>query len=290
VITLVDVTALKRTEAALRESEGRLECRIVERTVERDALRRALSAAEEAERRRLSRELHDEVEQHLTSLGLGLQALSDVVPPGSEADRRAIQLRTIVDALARELHTLAVRLRPRALDDFGLEAALAAYAKEWSEQSGIAVDMHAAITTDRLPPEIESAVYRIVQEALTNVAKHSGATHSSVLVERRDGHVIAIIEDDGCGFDTSIVSENRQRSGGGLGLLGIRERAALLGGTLEIESGPGGGGTTLYVRIPIDMPRADLAKAALAEPSLDGAAGARVGSDGSSKGAADAEE
>jgi signal transduction histidine kinase len=228
---------------------------------ERDALRRQLLQAEEDERRRLSRELHDEVGQHLTALGLGLQALSDVTAPGSEADRRAAQLRELVSTMGRELHALAVRLRPKALDDFGLEAALTAYAEEWSRQSGIAVAIHAEGEAERLPDAIESAVYRVVQEALTNIAKHSGATHASVVVERRDGHVQAIVEDDGRGIDaaadTAAYPPAASGAGGrtGLGLLGIRERVALLGGTVDVESVTSDGrGTTLFVRIPIESP------------------------------------
>ncbi len=221
---------------------------------ERDSLRRQLLQAEEDERRRLSRELHDEVGQHLTALGLGLQALSDVTPPGSEADRRAQQLRGLVSTMGRELHALAVRLRPKALDDFGLEPALAAYAEEWSRKSGISVAVHAPVTDERLPDAVESAVYRIVQEALTNAAKHSEATRVGIVVERREGYVHAIVEDDGRGFDP-IGALDTQPSGrlACLGLLGIWERAALLGGTVDIESTPGSG-TTLFARIPIDDP------------------------------------
>ena len=254
VITLVDVTALKRTQAALRESEARLERRVAERTHERDALRRSLTIAEELERQRLARELHDEAGQRLTALGLGLKALSDVLPPGSEGDRRAVQLRSLADDLARELHALAVRLRPKALDDFGLEAALTALAETWSAQSGIAVDVHAAIAGERLSAEVESAVYRIVQEALTNVARHSAAGRASVVVERRDGHVVAIVEDDGKGFDVADLEKRRgakQTDGSTmLGLVGVRERAELLGGSVEMES-KSGKGTTLFVRVPI---------------------------------------
>jgi signal transduction histidine kinase len=263
VITLVDVSALKRTEGALRDSESRLEQRVVERTAERDELRRALTLAEEAERRRLARELHDEAGQRLTALGLGLQALSDVVQPGSETDRRVTELRSHASDLARELHAVAVRLRPKALDDFGLEAALAAFAEEWSGQSGIRVDVHTAVAADRLPSEVENAVYRIVQEALTNVGRHSAASSASVVVERRDGHVVAIVEDDGKGFDVAAIRNRGAASQDDgetmLGLLGVRERAALLGGSVEMESTPGRG-TTLFARIPIPdakLPRSE---------------------------------
>ena len=231
-----------------------VEQRVAERTVERDEARRALSAAEEAERQRLARELHDEAGQQLTALALGLDTLSRTLPVGSEASERAAQLRALTDSLSRELHALAVRLRPKALDDFGLEAAITAFTEAWSAQSGVRLDVHSEIASERLPPQVETAVYRIVQEALANVAKHSEAKHASVVVERRDGNVVAVIEDDGKGFDVASVegqaadpgSERRTR----LGLLGIRERATLLGGTVELECAPGKG-TTLFVRIPV---------------------------------------
>ena len=221
---------------------------------ERDGLLRRLAAAEEGERRRLARELHDEAGQHLTALGLGLRALTDVVRPGSEVERRTEALGAMVDTLGRELHALAVRLRPRALDDFGLEAALAADAEAWARRTGIRVDVHAP-AAERLAPEVESAVYRIAQEALTNVARHSGASRASVTVERRDGHLWVAVEDDGRGFDPDAPprAAGEPAAGGGLGLLGIRERVALLGGTVDVESGPDTG-TTLYVRLPLTPP------------------------------------
>jgi PAS domain S-box-containing protein len=257
--------------SALEEAQGALESRVRERTTElaranealsaalaereraerdRNELLRKLALAQEEERRRLSRDLHDEVGQHLAALGLGLRALSDVVPSGSEVDRRAAELHALATSLGQELHALAVRLRPRVLDDFGLEAAVASYAYEWTTRHGIPVEVHAASGVERAPAAVESAVYRIAQEALTNVAKHSGATRASIVLERRDGHLHVIVEDDGRGFDAdaSIDSEHRRQ---GLGLLGIRERAAMLGGTVQVESAPDAG-TTIFVRLPIE--------------------------------------
>jgi signal transduction histidine kinase len=215
---------------------------------ERDTLRARLVQAEDDERRRLARELHDEASQHLTSLGLGLKALSDVAPPGSEIDQRADELRALVDSLGKELHAVAVRLRPRALDDFGLEAALRSYVEDWARQSGVAVDVHTAQDSTRLPGLVESTIYRIVQEALTNVLRHAEATLVSVVLERHDGQVVVVVEDDGKGFDIADIVDNPTLPG--LGLRGIRERAALLRGTAEIESHVGGG-TSIYARIPI---------------------------------------
>jgi two-component system sensor histidine kinase UhpB len=231
--------------------QRRVSAQLAESAADRTALRRELALAEEEERRRLARELHDEVGQHLTALGLGLQELSDVAPPGSDADRRATQLRALAETLGRELHGIAVRLRPAALDDFGLEAALRSYAVEWSRQSGIALDLHTHGQGERLPSGTESAIYRIVQEALTNVARHSGAARAGVVLEHGSAYIQVIVEDDGCGFDPKRVATARREGAPPLGLLGIRERTALVGGTMEIESTPGKG-TTLFVRVPVE--------------------------------------
>ena len=244
------------------------------RTAERDELRQRLLESEEAERRRLACDLHDQVGQHLTALGLGLESLSNVARPGSEVYRRIGGLRDQVDLMACELHAVAVRLRPKALDDFGLEAALGAYAEEWSRNSGIGVDVHApAATGGRLPVAIENALYRIAQEALSNVARHSLATRASLVVERRLGQVVAIVDDDGQGFDAdapewslgAFPADGRA----GLGLRGIRERVALLGGAVQVESAPGRG-TSLFVRIPVSVP-AGTPVMVLTDDSSDGA-------------------
>jgi PAS domain S-box-containing protein len=255
---------------ALKIERGALESRVASRTAElgaanralqmalaererserdRNDLLRMLAIAQEEERRRLSRELHDEVGQHLTALGLGLRAMSDLAPVGSELAQRATELREMAGRLGQELHAVAVRLRPRVLDDFGLEAALTSYAEEWSRQYGIPLDVHARPESGRLSRGIESAVYRIAQEALTNVARHSAASRASLVVERRDGHLHLIVEDDGKGFEPAEVS-TLARGEPGLGLLGIKERAALLNGTVEIESSEEAG-TSIFVRLPI---------------------------------------
>jgi signal transduction histidine kinase len=260
--------------AALEVERGTLESRVASRTAEladanaalqmalaererserdRNELLGILANAQEEERRRLSRELHDEVGQHLTGLALGLRTMSDLAPADSELAHRATQLREVASRLGHELHTLAVRLRPRALDDFGLEAALTSYAEEWTRQYGIRLDVHARIEGSRLASVMESAVYRIAQETLTNVARHSEASWASLVVERRDGNLHLIVEDDGRGFDAAVP---RKLGGGqsGLGLLGIKERAALLGGTVEIESAKGAG-TSIFVRLPLTSER-----------------------------------
>ena len=162
--------------------------------VERDALRRVV-AAQELERRRLARELHDETGQALTSILLGLKQLD-----GAEAPEAVAALRELVVATLQDVRRLAVELRPKVLDDFGLVPALERLTQGFGEQTGIAVDLEAGAITERPPLEVETAIYRIVQEALTNVVKHARAQRVSVLVTRVDGRIRAVIEDDGDGL------------------------------------------------------------------------------------------
>jgi signal transduction histidine kinase len=210
--------------------------------VSRDAVRRVV-AAQELERKRLARELHDETGQALTSILLGMKALEDAVPT-DEARAAAASLRELVVSTLQSVRRLAVELRPAALDDFGLVPAVERLAETFGEQTGTAVDLEAQLGDERLPGELETALYRIVQEALTNVVKHAGARRVSILLTRKDGSVAAIIEDDGVGFDPEADV------GEGLGLAGMRERVGLVGGRLTIESA-GGAGTTLVAEVPL---------------------------------------
>lgn len=210
--------------------------------VARDALRRVV-AAQELERRRLARELHDETGQALTSILLGLKSLEEVGDPAA-VSRAAAELRELVVSTLQDVRRLAVELRPKALDDFGLVPALRRLAESFTEQTRIAVDVEARLPEERLAPELETAVYRIVQEALTNVVKHARARNVSILLTRKNGRVSVMIEDDGQGFDPARARAD------GLGLLGMRERAALLDGTLSLESSSGAG-TTLVLDVPV---------------------------------------
>jgi signal transduction histidine kinase len=210
--------------------------------VARDALRRVV-AAQELERRRLSRELHDETGQTLTSVLLGLQTIAEA--PGSErAGAEVDRIRELVTQTLRDVRRLAVELRPKALDDFGLVPALERLGTGFSEQTGIRVEVQSYLGGDRLPSEIETALYRIVQESLTNVVKHARASSVSVLITRKNGSVIAVIEDDGRGFDAGAGRDE------GLGLVGMEERVALLNGRLQVESSEGAG-TTIVAEVPL---------------------------------------
>lgn len=211
------------------------------RRIERDTYRRMVEA-QELERRRLARELHDETGQALTSILLGLHALEEKDGEGLPA--AAAELRELVVQTLHDVRRLAVELRPKALDDFGLVAALERLTGTFSEQTGIAVDLESRLREDeRLPSEIETVLYRIVQEALTNVVKHARAERVSIVLTLRNGFVSAVIEDDGRGLKPG-------EDGGGLGLIGMRERVALVDGRLDIES-PEEGGTTLVVEVPL---------------------------------------
>jgi PAS domain S-box-containing protein len=215
---------------------------------ERRQLQLRLVTLQEEERHRLSRELHDQMGQSLAALMLGLKSLENVDPHQHSGELGFHHLHELANQLAQQVHTVATDLRPTALDDLGLETALSNYLEEWSERCRIHADLHSAGLNERLPTHIETTVYRIVQEALTNVHKHSNACNVSVIVEQRDNGLQAIIEDNGRGFDAEalIRAPVKDRR---LGLLGMQERIALVGGSLNIESTPGFG-TTLFVRIP----------------------------------------
>ena len=208
--------------------------------VARDALRRVVGA-QELERQRLARELHDETGQALTSILLKLKSFEDLGDPSSVAAAMG-ELRELVVTTLQDVRRLAVELRPKALDDFGLVPAIERLVGTFREQTGIEVDLESRLGSNRLPREIETTFYRITQEALTNVVKHAQAKHVSIVLTRRDGSVAAVIEDDGRGITES--------AGDGLGLLGMRERIALVDGRLEVESSPGSG-TTLSFEVPV---------------------------------------
>jgi two-component system, NarL family, sensor histidine kinase DevS len=200
---------------------------------------RALLDGQETERRRLARELHDEAGQALASILLGLKALERDV-----GEEPLAVIRELVDSALGNVRRLTVELRPPALDDFGLGAALERLAGVVGEQSAFTIDVNVALPGGLLPPEHETAIYRIVQEALTNVVKHASAKRVSIIVASSAKTVRAVIEDDGVGFSPGHVREQA------LGLVGMRERAQLLDGRLEVESAPGAG-TTVVVEIPL---------------------------------------
>ena len=212
------------------------------RRVARDALRRVVSG-QELERRRLARELHDETGQALTSILLGLRAVEEAANP-DDMRTAAARLRELVVGTLQDVRRLAVQLRPKALDDFGLVAAVERLVQTFSEATAIRVDLEAQLGDERLPAEVETTLYRIVQEALTNIVKHAGASRVSILLVRSSGTATVVIEDDGHGFDPAELRED------GMGIIGMRERVELHEGRLTVESTPGSG-ATLAAEVPL---------------------------------------
>jgi signal transduction histidine kinase len=210
--------------------------------VSRDAVRLVVEA-QELERARLARELHDETGQALTSILLGLKTLEGRVDTDDGGDA-VTELRDLVVSTLQDVRRLAVELRPAALDDFGLVPAIERLRDTVEERADFSVDVQSSLGDERLPPETETALYRIVQEALVNVLKHAEATRVTVRLSRAQKSVALVVQDDGKGFHPESVRE------GSLGLVGMRERVALLGGRLTVESSEGAG-TLLKAGVPL---------------------------------------
>jgi signal transduction histidine kinase len=210
-----------------------------------------LVTAQEDERRRISRDLHDQLGQQLTALRLKLAALREGSNQDEETRSRIEEVQALAERIDSEVDFFAWELRPTALDDLGLAAALTNFVKEWSGHYLIPAEAHVTGFGSgelRLSPQAETCLYRITQEALNNVYKHAQAACVSVILERRGPEAVLVVEDDGVGFDPAEAAG--WVGGRGLGLVGMRERAALLGGSVEIESGPVKG-TTVYARVPV---------------------------------------
>ena len=202
--------------------------------------------AQEDERRRIARDMHDQLGEHLTALALRIARLKQLCVDSTHLAGEVDDLEAIALSLDQDVDRLAWELRPTALDDLGLRAALTNYVHNWSNRAGIPARLHTSGLLDvRLAPDVETTLYRIAQEALNNAAKYSRAGHVEVILERRHDSVLLVVEDDGIGFEADGAVK-----GQGFGLVGMRERAALVGGSVQIESTPGQG-TTVLVRIAV---------------------------------------
>lgn len=227
-----------RRETELRAAvEGDL-TQVLRRTVE----------DQETERQRIARELHDTLGQSLTMLQLGLQAIGQEVPASERLQQRLTGMKNLATNLGRDVNRLATEIRPTSIDDLGIQKAIESLLESWSENTSLRYYLHLSPRELRLPKAVETTLYRVLQEVLTNVVRHAEASKVGVILNVVNGHVTMIVEDDGRGFR----ADTEERAGSPamrLGLLGIRERLALVGGSLEIESSPACG-ATVFIRIP----------------------------------------
>ena len=212
------------------------------------AVSRRLVEAEEAERRRIARELHDRVGQNLSALTMSLNLVAQQakeLPPA--ISRRLEDAQSLVDATLQSIENLMTDLRPPLLDEYGLGAALGAYAEEFGQRTGVRVEVQGTQETARsLRPEAAIALYRIAQEALSNVAKHAAARSVEIVLEKQAPHVVLLISDDGRGFDPAVAGRGRW------GMSAMRERAEAAGGDHTVVSSPGEGA---IVRIAVPLPQ-----------------------------------
>jgi signal transduction histidine kinase/HAMP domain-containing protein len=248
-------------ELALLDSVGRQigvaveNARLWEEVKRKEMLRGQLLSqvisAQEAERKRIARELHDDAGQLLTTLLVGLRTLEQATALPDSVQRSVADLRELAKNIFDEIHRLAVELRPSALDQLGLVRAIESCLRDFGRRAGIGTGFEVSgLNGLRLPGEVEITLYRVTQEALSNVAKHAAASHVGVMLEKRNGSVIAVIEDDGRGFEveSSVSSIDGERPH--LGLFGMQERVELIGGRLTIES-TRDAGTTVFIEIPL---------------------------------------
>jgi signal transduction histidine kinase len=242
------VRQLKRRDA----ETTRLSASLRRESDRRGKLLKRLITAQEDERRRVARELHDELGQHLTGLTFRADVLGRFigVDPG-RAQKQLCEIRALSTQATDRMYDLILDLRPSVLDDLGLVAALKVHAERMLEDTGIEFRLEAQSMKGRLPEELETALYRMFQEALSNAVRHSAARHVDIRMARSNGVFEADIVDDGCGFDPDTLQFDGH-SPRGLGLLGMRERVTLCGGGLDIISRPGKG-TRLHIRIPVAM-------------------------------------
>jgi len=250
-----EIAQRQQAQDALSRTQGELELRIRERTKalvgSNERLRELshrLMNVQETERRQIAHDLHDEIGQSLTAMKLGLREANRALESGPTGAPLKESL-TILDQVIRQVRNLALDLRPSLLDELGLVPALKWYIKRQGERAGWETEYSPVIMDNHIPAEVKITCFRIVQEALTNVARYAEATHVQVSLKRQNDHLVLIIEDNGKGFNVE-QAKTRARSGFSIGLLGMEERARLVGGELSITSSPKSG-TRLTASLPL---------------------------------------
>jgi signal transduction histidine kinase len=224
-----------RAVLAMALYKHQIEAKLLTTTRQLQALSRSVLEAQELERRRVAMELHDELGQSLTAIKINLQ-MSARLAATPQGELNVENIRIVEDAL-QHVRRLATALRPSLLDDLGLAPALKWIAEQTANRGGFAVRFHQERDLSRLAPEIETACFRIVQEALTNVARYAQPKQVEISLRREADTLVLSVRDDGCGFDL-VAMRARAAAGGSLGVLGMQERATLIGGELDIQSAP----------------------------------------------------
>jgi len=234
--------------ATVQEDVGHLQNEIQRLNIELHEQAQRFLLSEEAGRESIARELHDNFGQYLTVMDMeldGIMAQADT-PAGLRA--RIVRLKSFTADARRDVGRMASEIRPASLEGIGLRDACLHLLTDWKERSSLEFDVHVAIGGRELPAMVETVLFRVLQEAITNVVKHASATRAGVILQSLSHNVQLVIEDDGVGFACS--DSKNDASSSRLGLLGMRERLALVGGSLEIESIPGKG-TTLLINVPL---------------------------------------
>jgi len=227
-----DVTDRKRAEEDLQRLSARL------------------MNLQDQERRRIARELHDSEGQNLSVLLMTLSKIKNTCPGLDQGSKAALsESIEIANQCLREIRTLSYLLHPPLLDEFGLVSALQWYVEGFSQRSGIDVELNLPPTLNRAPSELETSVFRLVQEGLTNIHRHSGSRTASIALRENGAAIVLSVEDHGKGMDVAALSRRNGNSGAGIGIAGMKERVRELGGTLEIESRPGK--TRLTATLPL---------------------------------------
>jgi signal transduction histidine kinase len=254
---------VRRNTASLQIAQGQLEEKVQQRTVALDAANHNLSELssrllrlQDEERRRIARELHDSVGQTLAALSMNLSAVGSEIERLSKTAGLVADSATLVNDMSTDIRTISYLLHPPLLDEAGLSSALTWYVKGFSERSKIEVDLDIPEDFGRLPRDLETAVFRIVQECLTNIHRHADSPVAKVRIAQRDGHIRVEVQDKGKGIPSQQRAEIVSSVNGtpGVGIRGMRERLRQLGGTLDLSSDGEGKGTLIAARLPIHVP------------------------------------
>jgi len=242
-----EIDTLKEHNSSLK-AQGE---EILEAARLRDRFLHQIIVSQEEERKRVARNIHDHLGQELTALRFALSALESGLKSGGDPAEHLDKCKELAFAIDSEVGFLSSELRPTGLEELGLVQSLLQFVSDWSSHFNLRAEFHSSGINDlELPSGIAINIYRIAQEALNNISKHSGATDANVLFENQDGAITLIVEDNGVGFDPDIETDPKRSGHHGMGLVGMRERATLIQASFEVESAPGKG-TTVFLRVPV---------------------------------------